>query len=693
MKRTVGISVLFILLALVSCEKETLEPRKNPRFSMAFVQDISDSGVQFVANVFDFGNEQILAYGFVYSGAAQPRIENSEVIQREGRPESRFEINATHSMSKGEKYRVAAFMRTNLGYIYSEAVEFESQGSEGFIFQRLDIPDPLYFGDTITVFGSELSRFEENYAVEVESVPAKIVSFGEEFFRFVLPEGIVFNEELSLEKMMNFSLTVADRTLSLIEPINFRKPIFNIAVEQRIDYVDTVRIEGDYLDSFGQFQVFYKKSDGLRIPLETVLNGRNSIGFLPSAVFDEARPKIEVLIRGESHPLENSFQLNLTEFVPGQIFFLNLDQIFSPRVTNINIFGPESHVALNGKGARLLGLTEKDFFYEGAELLDFAVPVKAGLQRNNEFYFENFGELSQNFISVNLIDPALPYVEVSDQFKIKALTTGARAVSTPGKGYFFLGREIYSLDLNSRMFSLVKSSQDQSISDLAGEFAILGGNEKIYSGTKDINGDLKLLEFDPLTESIIELPPPSGIAVLTIGVYGTENYLYYEGGFEGENESAVSISLERWRFDLTNRVWQKLENPSLPDADVNSKFFVFNYNDKKMLYFFPDKRGEESALFEFDSANETWTFIRSWDVLEFPISNELFVVGDEVYLFSEFGLESFNLLSFQTKAYFSLNNVGFLNNYNPLLSIGSAGKVFVYDAGDLIVEIDPEYLY
>src|SRR5690554_2033843 len=104
---------LFLLLAFLSlnaCEEAELNPRTNPRFSVAFVQEIDNTGAEFAANVYDFGSEAIDEYGFLYSTEAEPRFGNSEVVKAAGKPEKSFSLKATHSMVAGETYHVVAYL-------------------------------------------------------------------------------------------------------------------------------------------------------------------------------------------------------------------------------------------------------------------------------------------------------------------------------------------------------------------------------------------------------------------------------------------------------------------------------------------------------------------------------------------------------------------------------------------------------
>uniref|UniRef100_UPI0025BDD3EC hypothetical protein n=1 Tax=Cecembia sp. TaxID=1898110 RepID=UPI0025BDD3EC len=337
MKIQVKLALAGLLIVLFACDAETLEPRKNPRFSIAFIQNLDASGAQFSANIFEFGNEEILEYGFVYGKSTLPRIDNAEIVRREGKPSAQFEIKATHSMAFGERYHVAAFMRTASGYVYSAPVEFESKGSEGFIFQRIEIPDLLYFRDTITVFASNLSRSIANYSVSVESERATVVELGENYFKFLLPDGISFDERIVTDKTFLFYFLIADKFLQVEAPFNFRKPEFRIIPDQKINFNQPAFIEGDFMESAGFFEVYYVDNQQRMAQLNGNFNSKIRLGFNPSTVFFQNKPRIEVVIRGESYFIDNSFELNPTEFVHGQEFSVTASDFIVAKVTNKNI--------------------------------------------------------------------------------------------------------------------------------------------------------------------------------------------------------------------------------------------------------------------------------------------------------------------------------------------------------------------
>lgn len=692
MKLFVKPSLFLLLIIGFSCETDTLEPRKNPRFSITFIQNLDASGAQFAANVFEFGSEDILEHGFVYGKSFQPRIENSEIIKRVGKPSSQFEITASHSMVFGEKYHVAAFMKTQSGYVYSVAVEFESKGSSGFIFRNMDIPDPLYFRDTITVFASDLSRIFSNYEVKVETESARIVEVGNDFFKFLLPDMIFFREGLVVDKTMDFFLTVSGKTLQVKAPFNFKKPEFRIVPNQKVNFGEPVFIEGDYLESTGFFQVNYINEDQIKIPLEGTFNSKTRVGFNTSADFKTSKPKIELIVRGESYFIENSFEINPKDFVSGQNFTLSTSDLVLAKVVNKNINNVFYNRIVTKDWQSPLELSEEGS--TNPDELGFVVRPWDGIKRENQFYLDNFGELSQSFINVNLTDPILPNARVSDQFLNSAFENGGRGVSFENNGFFFVGKEVYRLVPENQTLTLVRRSSSQNVFSLSNQFAVLSPNGKIYSGADNLvreGSQVDFFEFDPLTGDITTLPKIPTRATSPLAVYATDQYLYYDGGFVFTEGIGGSPSNERWRFEFSSKIWTKVEDTSFEMGTVTKRYTPFRYKGKLMMIGFDGELSPNTILYEFDENTELWRKVIDLDLSGNPTSNEIFVIGDKAYAIYGTGLWSIDLLSYRTTLFDFIDAFALNQNFRPLLSLGIGGNFYMFNGINFISEFDPEF--
>ena len=138
MKRRIIFIGLLVLSLLNACEQEELSPRTNPRFSVAYIQELDDSGAEFASNIYDFGSDEITEYGFLYSLNDYPTLSNSEIVSQQGKPEKEFTLKAKHSLVKGKVYAVVAYIQTTSERVYSEPFGFVSQGAPGFIFEKFE---------------------------------------------------------------------------------------------------------------------------------------------------------------------------------------------------------------------------------------------------------------------------------------------------------------------------------------------------------------------------------------------------------------------------------------------------------------------------------------------------------------------------------------------------------------------------
>jgi hypothetical protein len=684
---------LFLLLIIsFSCETDTIEPRKNPRFSVAFIQSLDASGAQFAANVIEFGNEEILEYGFVYSKSFQPRVENSEKVKREGKPSSQFEISANHSMELGGKYYVAAFMRTPSGYVYSAPVEFESKGSSGFIYQSIQIPDPLYFRDTITVFATDLSRIFGNFAVQVETESAQVVEVGEGFFKFLLPDMIFFTDQIVTEKTMNFFLTVSGKTLQVSAPFNFRKPEFRVIPNQKVNFGDPVFIEGDYMESTGFFQVNYIDSDQLKIPLTGTFNSKIKLGFNPSADFKTSKPKIELVIRGEPYIIENSFEINSKDFIPGQDFTVSTSDLVLAKVLNKNINNIYFNRIVTEDWESPLEISEEAS--TSSDELGFVLRLWDGVKRENQLFLDDFGKLSKNFITVKLTNPILPKARVSNQFLNSAIENGGRAVSVEDKGYFFAGKEVYRFVPGSQSLTFVSRSQSQNVFSLSNQFAVLALNGKIYTGADNLvreGSQVDFFEFDPVTERISSLPKIPTRATSPLSVYATDKYLYYDGGFIFTEGIGGKPSNERWRFEFSSQTWEKLEDNSFEMGTNMRRYVPFRYKGKLMMMGYNGELDPNTILFEFNESSQRWEKRNVLGLSGNATSNEIFVFEEKAYAIFGTGLWSIDLSTYQATLFDFIDGFSMNQYFKPLLSVGIDNKIYVFNGVNFISEFDPEY--
>lgn len=681
---------LFVLVTVLmaSCQTDELEPIRNPRFSVAFIQELDASGAQFAANVYDFGNEEILEYGFVYAESIQPRINNAERVSTSGKPDQFFEIKASHSMQMGNKYYVAAYMKTTSGYVYSATVEFKSMGSEGFVYQRMEIPNPLYFGDTVTVYGQNLSRIPNNYEVSVEGHPARIVQVNEGNFRFLLPAEISFDDRIIYENTLRFYFRIAGKDLMVSSPFYFKKPIFEATPIQHVNYDEAIYIEGDFLES--QHVRVYYKEEGYVYDLPVSLNSKNKIGFKPAARFLSQRPKIEVWIRGEKYELSDIFSLNLSDFEPGQSFSIFAGDGITAKTINKNIHNPYFNSLIGDVQGAYVQVYETGL--ESQNEIFFSIGSEYNVVgRSNKVYFDNYGNRSTNYVTVSLLNPYLPVFRTPDSFQSIAYMQG-RGVSDGDKGYFFREKQVYRFDPNLMTLQVVANTTNNQVFNLANVFAMKAPNGKIYTGADNIippGGSIDFFEFDPATAKLTKLPNIPTNFSQPRAVYTTDHYLYYDGGFLLTEGVGYSESTERWRYSFAGKVWEKMVDTIVEESYIR-RHVPFRYQSK--LYQIGQEDGTfGNILFVFDEQTEQWSKVTTLQANSAVTTNEVFVIGDEAYMGYGNGLWKLDLKTFEETQFSFIDGYNLNSGLAPLVSVGLNNKFYIFNRYYSILEFDPEF--
>ena len=685
--------VLALLVLTVSffysCQKdEDVKPATNPRFSVAFIQEIDASGVQFAANVFDFGSDEILEHGFVYSQTSTPRVGNDEVVSQIGKPSEFFELKGTHSMRVGEKYQVAAFMKTSKGIVYSEVIAFVSKGSSGFIFEKIETPAEVYFGDTIKVSGNNFSKILSNYEVRVLGVSAQVIEVSENGFSFVLPGLFKFGEKQVVSGLYDIEISVAGKVMELEYPLNFRQASFQIDPNQIINYEDTVKIEGSYLLS-ESVQVKYLLENGEEYLLPIVDFSESQIRFKPIAKFSGPNPEIQVTVRGKKYNLSNSFKLKAPEVDPGQVFSKNLNNVFTVSGKNLNIHFPEWNS---------ISFTKSDLNYQifsvSPTTLNFVVSAGESqyIPRDIEIFFNNAGQKSVNSAKVGFTDPILPFMNAREIFKEDAGVGGG--VSMGDYGYFFRVHSVYKFTPSTRKMEFVAENKNPEVY-LANIFTLKSPNGKIYSGGHADNVFLfqsspEMFEFDPANNTIVRLPKIPSDVIKPQFVYATDRYLYYEGGYKiVPNEETVEVR-DRWRFDFSSKIWEKLSI----QTEINDYSFGFKsfwYNGKLYKIGLDQGSGGSNVLKEFDPILETWIIKTKLSYSGQIYTEVIPIIGSDAFLGSINQIIKLNLDTFQESIVQNINDQYTEIGFSPYQIMPINGKLYSTYFGYSIVEFDPAY--
>lgn len=401
--------ILSAAISLVSCQKdEDVKPATNPRFSVAYVQNIDARGVEFAANVFELGSEEVLEYGFVFSRNPNPKIETADIVSETGKPENVFKLTADYAMQEGMEYFVAAFIKTNRSIVYSEQIKFTSKGSLGFIFESITAPEIVYFGDTITVYGRNFSLVSSNYRVQVMGANAQIHDLSQTSFKIILPPVFAFDELLSDQGLFDIKIGISGKELLVKWPMNFRTASLSTNTEREFGWAESITIKGEYLTS-EIVKIRYKNPEGRYFEIPVDYFSSNEIRFKPKAPIEEQSPTLEFTVRGKKMLLENAFRLKPAEINPGQSFIVSTQEL-------ITIFGSNFNPEFQKVNKLLTDLP--GLYIEIHDLQPDRITLRPAntyftfLPRKLELFSDTFGVRSLNSATVEYTDPSLGFLNL-----------------------------------------------------------------------------------------------------------------------------------------------------------------------------------------------------------------------------------------------------------------------------------------
>lgn len=677
-------AVLGILIVLwcSSCTEDEVIPRTNPRFSVAFVQSIDGSGAEFAARMVDYGSEEILEYGFVY-GKGALSIERNNYVSEKGVPDEEFRLKSTHSMPSGSQIQVSAFVRTSLGVVYSEGYGFTSQGTTGFIFDRLEVDSEVYFGDTIRVFARNLSRIPTDYSAMIQGVFAPVANITQGSFDVIIPREVGFQEGVGPVQTFGIELKVVDKILKINQPIRFRAPEFTLGAPQELAYIQNVFIRGKYLYD-ENLRVRYSSKTGENFLLDLKVKNEEELQVALNALFSEPNPTLELLIRGQVYPLSGLIKLKETKIAPQQgTSFKGFSGVatitgenFNPLLKDYN----RLEVTPNTFKTQILSVsaTEIELSYE----FDFQ---DNGGSRTTEVRMINGGILSQNSFKLEWTDPAIPYLLTG--YEVFTLDEG-RSVSLLGKGYMVSTLGIFEADVQARTFK--KLAENPTPGKHPARIFVQAAEGKLYFATyagPEPSSTKLFFVFDPVTKVVSSLPDiPSTDNSFQSLVYH-QGALYYQG--DQISNIGEDGFIKRVKFDLARRSWEKLPDLYQPDEYRNS-FPHFRSNGAIFSVGTLIEPGlMSSAIFRFNTATFEWELEKALvGNLASSESNELIVIGNKVYMKSLYNFHEVDLVSG------TVRNLGVLNDRNAVFSPSNGfqvGDKFYYYYNDRFWEFDPVY--
>lgn len=675
MKLKLYFSILLLTL-FISCDNEEVVPRTHPQFSVTMIQEVSSGGAKFRAKMKDYGTEEIIEHGFAYSETQNPRIESSDYVSEKGVPAETFTLTTNYGLVKGRKYFVTAFIRTSNGVVYSEPTEFTSQGSDGFVFEKLELKQPVYFGDTITIFGSKLTTNLQYFEARVNDSFAIVLGLTKESFKVVIPNDFKIERVDDQSVRLNIKVNVAGKELLISEEVRFVEPEFSSMPIQEVFYDGQVVIKGKFLTS-EELDIRIRNSSGGEFPLFITDQGDQEIKFMARLNNFSHKGDVVVKVRGKEYLIPNLFAMKGSELKPNQklrgysqnLFQLEGFDFIPDNLENVLLTDSETIVATSG------------FSTNNLLVIDFN---RTDLTRFVKVYVNNFGRKSSNFAEIEFIDGYLRWFRMPAEFDDFRFI-GESGVSFNGFGYFFLERNVYKVYPKERKIEIVATAP-AGVFFLAGGFSYAASNGRIYLGTLNNSATQNSFwEFNPSTNAFNQLADNPSKANKPKLVYATSTHLYFEGGYRrGPNGDIWDDGVFKYSFQ--SNTWTKMLRKY---ANEESLILYRAFNYKGSIYNID--QGTNSILPKmnrFNPITETWELYDNLGFYEsITAANEYFIIGDWVYSLRNQGVSAFNMVSRSTKRWGNNSNFSsFRFNY----SFQSGDKIYAVNNAHL-VEFDPDY--
>lgn len=609
--------LIYLLIGLASCTEEEVIPRTNPRFSVALVQSINESGAEFSANIFDYGSEEIFEYGFVYGKNSLLSDPDTEVVSAQGRPPVEFKLKAVKGLKRGDMYTVAAFVKTTSGIVYSQSKLFRSEGSIGFIIDKIISPEEVYFGTELTFEVKNLPRNLSKVKVYFEGYQTELLNINENGFRIKIPEKFEFDQERAKDNRFIIKITSGENELEFEKVLNFKKPTFNLTPNNRFNYSEGILIEGENLRDINVVAT-YRNADGASFNLDVIKAEDNLIHLKTNAFFTEEKPVLVFKIRGLEYEIANSFSLNPTIISPNQEDYF--DGWYKDIVIKGENFNPNhpsfNKVGITGSNYHVLKIVEASSNHLKVEVR----PSRGTFDRTLSIFSQMGSGMSQNAFMLKINIPELPYLELPYGFLNDITSIG---LSYQEKGYFIGSNGIFEFsgeqELPAKIFGNLPFYSYAPI-----KYAT-AGEGKIF-----LSDGNRLFSFDLQTKQLEQLPDIPNESSNELGIFVEGGYLYSEYGAIEEGFSRESAK-KRFRFNLSTKVWQELPSHALDSIFISNK--TFRFNGELYIYRIAISDNGSSVFIErFNAQTASWSLATKTDYGYLPITtNEIYVLGDKVY--------------------------------------------------------------
>ncbi len=207
----------FLILLLTDCQKEKKEEREYPQIRTLAVDQITSAGARFNATIISGSADDITEFGFVWGRSNQLTIAYSEKILTEDAPErDEFSANISYSLEAMKDYYVRSYVKVGNLVVYGDPVKFISLGSLAPEITDFE-PGSASWGDTVTIYGKNLTYQQNSVKVLFGKVNATLVKSTDEKIIVTVPHSL---SDLTCAVKLNMlgNECVADKNFTLLSP-------------------------------------------------------------------------------------------------------------------------------------------------------------------------------------------------------------------------------------------------------------------------------------------------------------------------------------------------------------------------------------------------------------------------------------------------------------------------------------------
>ncbi|MDR2036940.1 MAG: IPT/TIG domain-containing protein [Bacteroidales bacterium] len=211
-----------------------------PRVLTGPVTNINPGGAMFNASFLDDGDGEIIDHGFVY-GKNSPIITKTTggcISLGPSQGKGSFRAFVSTNLEKGEEYYVSAYAQNKDHIYYSEAISFESQGSEAPIINSIFPCEGMKY-DTVLIKGKNFNPKEWGNTVYVGQEQSQIINSSDSSLKIIIPPS-------KGNEIADIFVTTAGQTSQLIDAFRYFTPQIIGINHHKAVIGDTIELTGKY---------------------------------------------------------------------------------------------------------------------------------------------------------------------------------------------------------------------------------------------------------------------------------------------------------------------------------------------------------------------------------------------------------------------------------------------------------------